>query len=257
MVSQRALVIWIAPARSSVTCCSHATDGAPRGSAGVDLGDQPHAPAQHREDQQRPIVRGEERVHGVRVKMMPGLNVTHQEPLAVERAGQRAAGQPPRRAVRPVSTDEERWHEMLLAAVLVPDGRPRRCAVRFQADQFGTPLDGDTQAAEKLAQDALGLGLRRGHRERERAVHPVELKPGQPAAGGVHLHRGRLDAGVDDLLDQSIRSSISRLRAWTTMARDSVVGDTSLSMIRTGVPRRARSAAATRPTGPAPTIRTG
>jgi hypothetical protein len=83
MVSQCAVVIWIAPARSSVTCCSHATDGA-RGSAGVDLRDQPRALALHREDQQRPAVRGEERVHGMRVKMMLGLNVAHQEPLAVE-----------------------------------------------------------------------------------------------------------------------------------------------------------------------------
>jgi len=39
-----------------------------------------------------------------------------------------------------------------------------------------------------FGEDALGLGLRGGDREREGTVHLAQVKPGQRAARGEHLH---------------------------------------------------------------------
>src|SRR4051794_8952186 len=67
----------------------------------------------------------------------------------------------------------------------------------------------------------------------------------------------------DEMIARSMRagstpsaSKWSGVREWTTMARDSVVGAASESMTRIATPRRARSMASARPTGPAPTTRT-
>jgi hypothetical protein len=45
--------------------------------------------------------------------------------------------------------------------------------------------------------------LRRGHSERERAVDPTERDAEQPAVPGVELHRGGLDSGAHQLVDDA------------------------------------------------------
>ena len=54
-----------------------------------------------------------------------------------------------------------------------------------------------------FAQHALGFGLRRGQRERERAVDVTERDAEELAVPGVHLHRGGLDPGADQLVDDA------------------------------------------------------
>ncbi len=54
-----------------------------------------------------------------------------------------------------------------------------------------------------LVEYALGLGLRRRQRERECAVHLTERNAKQLAAPCVHLHRDRLDAGGQHLVDDA------------------------------------------------------
>ena len=84
--------------------------------------------------------------------------------------------------------------------------RKVRCTpsiVLGQRDQLDTALDGDPERLQVLAQHALGLGLRRGQRERERAVDVTERDAEQLAVPGVQLHRGGLDPGAQHLVDDA------------------------------------------------------
>jgi len=99
--------------------------------------------------------------------------------------------------------------------------------------ELDAPLDGDTQPGEPFGEDALGLGLRRGDREREGTVHLAQVEPAS-ARPAANICMPRVFTPEPMIaMAMPIRSNISRLRACTTMARDSVVGAVSLSMIRT------------------------
>jgi hypothetical protein len=155
----------------------------------VDLGEEPHPFADHRQRDDR-AVRVEIGVHVRVVETWFDFDVAENETLALERAMKLGAHQMSHTAVAAVGADDPRGVDLLGRTVGSPQYEVHDVVVLCQSRQLNASVDGHPQRGQVFGQHAFGLGLCGYQGVGECAVYGVQGCPEHLLAVGEHVHSG-------------------------------------------------------------------